>query len=426
MRRIIFQSLTVITLLFVLLANPVKVVSAEATLTTADMISLINGWRTGTFGYPALVENSYLNSCAQWTATEMATTHASTHLALLGYSSASDRCSQIGFGSGKSVHVTENFVYDKNLTLSALTGYWSDSAHMLPASSAQYLYVGAGIASSDSGETYYVLEAGSISGESAASSSSGAITSATTSTDPLATTDTSQAINPVITSTPNYDGYIYHTVKSGQTLFDIALAYGVTVNYLKEQNSLSDDYTIYVGQSLKIKLAPTPTVTSTFTPTAVYPTHTPTVRPPTKTPTPVLTATPTPEPSMMDKLQENRPTIGLVLLILSGLGLLAVIFFAFIKPSNPPAAASIPEPQPILAPEKPKRKPKAGSEPAPKAETEVKKTSTTVKAEVQKAKTPKKAPAQVETTVSKSEPEAAAEPVKKKRTVKKKTEGSDN
>jgi LysM repeat protein len=409
--------------LFVLLANPVKVVLADATVTTADMISLINGWRTGTFGFPALVENSYLNSCAQWTATEMATTHASTHLALLGYSSASDRCGQFGFSSGKTVHVTENFVYDKNLTLSALTGYWSDSAHMLPASSAQYLYVGAGIANSDSGETYYVLEAGSISGESAASSSSGAITSPNTSTDPSATTDTSQSINPVITSTPNFDGVIYHTVKSGQTLFDIALAYGVTVNYLQEQNSLSD-YTIYVGQSLKIKLAPTPTVTSTFTPTAVYPTRTPTVRPPTKTPTPVLTATPTPKPSMMDKLQENRPTIGMVLLILSGLGLLAVIFFAFIKPANPPAAVPMPEPQPVLAPEKPKRKPKTGSEPAPKAETEVKKTSAPVKTEVQKAKTPKKASAQVDTTANKSETAAAAEPMKKKQTAKKKTDDS--
>jgi LysM repeat protein len=419
------QSLTVITLLFVLLANPIKVVSADATVTTADMISLINGWRTATYGYPALVENSYLNSCAQWTANEMASTHASTHLALLGYSSASDRCAQIGFGSGKTVHVTENFVYDKNLTLSALTGYWSDSAHMLPASSAQYLYVGAGIASSDSGETYYVLEAGSISGESAATSSSGAITSPNTSTDPSATTDTSQSINPVITSTPNFDGVIYHTVKSGQTLFDIALAYDVTVNYLQEQNSITD-YTIYVGQSLKIKLAPTPTVTSTFTPTVVYPTRTPTVRPPTKTPAPVLTATPTPEPSMLDKLQGNRPTIGMVLLILSGLGLLAVIFFAFIKPANPSAAPmSIPEPQPVLAPEKPKRKPKAGSEPAPKVETEVKKASVAVKTELPKAKTSKKAPAPVKPTDSKSAPEtASAEPVKKKRTVKKKTEDS--
>jgi LysM repeat protein len=414
------------TLLSAFLAIPAKAVRADATVSTTDMIALINSWRTGTFGYPALVENSYLDSCAQWTATEMASTHASTHLALLGYSSASERCAQFGFGGGKTVHVTENFVYDTNLTASALAGYWSDSAHMLPASSAQYLYVGAGIATTSTGEAYYVLQAGGISGESAATSSSGAITSLNSSTDANTTADTSQLISPVITSTPNYDGYIYHTVKSGQTLFAIALAYNVTVNYLEQQNGLSDNL-IYVGQSLKIKSAPTPTVTPTFTVTPVYPTHTPTVRPPTKTPTPVLTATATPVPSVMDKLQENRPTMGLLLVILSGLGLLVVAFFAFIKPTKTPVIIPTPEPQPLVEPEKSNRKPKTKVDSKPEAVLDKKAAgSPVVFTEEKKPKPRKKAAAQPDTTESKKEPETVVEqPVQKKRTPKKKIEDFD-
>ncbi|MDR4949956.1 C40 family peptidase [Neobacillus cucumis] len=72
---------------------------------------------------------------------------------------------------------------------------------------------------------------------------------------------------PAPTPTPTTGTTVY-TVKSGDTLSKIALAYSMTVSQLKTLNSLKSDL-IYVGQQLKVtgkaSLAPTPT-TPTPTP----------------------------------------------------------------------------------------------------------------------------------------------------------------
>jgi len=177
-------------------------------------------------------------------------------------------------------------------------------------------------------------------------------------TTPEATSDTSQYMSPVITSTPNYDGYVYHTVQSGQTLFQIALAYGVTVDYLKELNSLSDETMIYTGQTLKIMQAATPTVTPTFTPTPVYPTRTPSPAEITATPTLMPTPTTTPTPTLLDQLPTfDRQTFGFLLIILSALGLGVIVFFSFFKKPGAAPSASAPTPQPVAPePEAPKKK----------------------------------------------------------------------
>jgi LysM repeat protein len=351
MSRKIIPSLLIVIMLATVLALPGQAVKADSTVSGAEMIGLINSWRTGTYGHSALIESASLDSCAQWTAQEMASINATNHLKYLGYTDASVRCAGFGFPSGS--HVTENYAMGANMTIDTLAGYWSDSAHQLPASMEQYTYVGVGTALAANGMTYYVLEAGSGSG----GSGSGGTVSSTTSNVTAPTTDYSQFITPVVTSTPNYDGFIYHTVQQGQTLFDIALAYGVTVKYIQEQNGLSDT-TIYVGNTYKIKQVPTATITPTFTSTPVYPTRTPTLKAPTNTPGPVLTPTATPVPSMLDKISNvDRPMVGLVLVILSALGLLAVVFFTFIKPGKAPAPAAVPEP--VVEEVKPKRRKKA-------------------------------------------------------------------
>ena len=346
MRRIIVHFLLIITLLFASLAISPKEVQAQSSVTAADMIALVNGWRTGTYGYPALVENAYLDTCAQTTASEMAAIKAQTHLGLSGYPDATTRCAQLGFGGGKTVRVTENFAYDQAMTISKLASYWADVEHMYPASDPQYLYVGAAVASAN-GETYYVLQAGSIAGETVASSSISTVDPNSAATSLPA--DSGGFVNPVVTSTPSDDGMIYHVVKSGDGgLFNIALAYGITLAYLKQENNLTSDQ-VNVGAVLKIKMAPTPTVTPTFTITPVYPTRTPTITPAPPSPTPVLTATPTPKPSLMEKVNTvDRPSLGLILVILSALGLAAAIFFGFFRPNNlrPEPAAPVKAPEP--------------------------------------------------------------------------------
>ncbi len=351
MRRKLLPILLVFTASLLLAAIPRANVQAADTITAYDLIALVNGIRTGTYGLPALVEDPILDSVAQWTAEEMASIDASNHLYYLGYSGVSERAAQFGFGGGKTVFVTENYYKGSYVTLSNIQSGWADADHMLPMEKASYNYVGAGIATDSNGMTYYVLVAGYIAGESVAVTSSSAGSTPVSSVNSAAT---SNWIGVVTTSTPSADGMIYHVVQTNQFLSDIAAAYGVTVDYLVEQNKLTSADAIYVGQSLVIKPAPTATITPTQTPTEVYPTGTPTM---VTTPTPVYTRTPTPRPSLVESLPEfDRGTFGLLLVVVSGIGLAAVLMINFIKMPKKPAAPV--KPEPVKEPEKtPQKKP---------------------------------------------------------------------
>jgi LysM repeat protein len=95
----------------------------------------------------------------------------------------------------------------------------------------------------------------------------------------------------ILTSTPNPDGSIVHTVQAGESLNSIAEAYGVSVADIKALNGLTGD-DIFPGDTLIIQVAPTPGPTDTPTTTA-----TPT-REPTSTKRPTRTPTSTPQPGM--------------------------------------------------------------------------------------------------------------------------------
>jgi LysM repeat protein len=351
MRRKLLIMLLVFTVSLVLAAIPRGSVKAVDAVTAYDLIALVNGIRTGTYGLPALVEDPILDSVAQWTADEMASIDANNHLYYLGYPGVTERAANFGFGGGKTVFVTENYYKGNYASLSDITVTWSDADHMLPMVKPSYAYVGAATSTDAAGTTYYVLVAGYIAGESVA------VTSSSTGNTPVTTTNsaaTSNWIGVVTTSTPSADGMIYHVVQSNQFLSDIAAAYGVTVDYLVTQNNLTSADAIYVGQTLVIKPAPTATITPTLTPTEIYPTGTPTLA---MTPTPAYTRTPTPRPSLLQSLPEfDRGTFGLLLVIVSAIGLVAVVMINFIKVPKKPAAPVNPEP--VKEPEKaPQKKP---------------------------------------------------------------------
>ena len=114
-----------------------------------------------------------------------------------------------------------------------------------------------------------------------------------------------QVLGPVQTLPPNDDGSITHVVKYGETLVDIAQAYGISLQELYDRNgSLSPTNPSYFeGDILIIRPAftETPYVTQTYTPNPPTRTPLPTRTPrPTYTPTPLrsptATRTPTSEP----------------------------------------------------------------------------------------------------------------------------------
>ena len=385
-----------------LLVMPFSKAKAAGSVTGADMIALINGWRAS-YWDNALIEEAYLDSCAQWTAEEMASINAGNHLAFLGYTSASDRCANFGFGSGNTVFVTENWAKHYNMDIDTLASYWSDADHMLPATSQQYKYVGVGIATASDGATYYVLQAGAISGEKSGTAA-GSTTSSNTTSD--ATEDTSNYISPIITSTPNIDGDIYHVVQYGQALYDIATYYGVGYEQIKTLNALTSD-TIYVGQSLLVRLAPTVTITPTRTITVMMPTRTQTMTPVPTTPRPTHTITPTPTTTRGINLPKiDRQWLGLGLLIISAIGFFVVFYFQFIRPIwKKPAAGQPQQPQnrvEII----PDVKPAAESKAAAKHKTRSTKTAEKPAAVDAKVATEKKAA--TSKTTSKAEPPAKA------------------
>jgi LysM repeat protein len=299
---------------------------AAGSVSGADMIAMMNSWRANYWSNP-LIENSILNSCAQWTAEEMAKYQYMDHLKNLGYSSVSSRCSQFGFGDGKTVFVTENWAAHPNMTIDILADYWDDYDHMLPATMEQYRYVGVGIATDSRGYTYYILHAGAISGE--AMPAPYATSSSSTVSQPATT---SNFVQPVLTATPNEDGDTYHIVQYGQALFTIATWYGVTVEEIKTLNSLTSD-AIYEGQKLLIRVKPTVTITPTRTATVPQPTRTltPTQAPP--TPRATVTATATPKPSLGGFVKEiDRQYLGFGILLISAVGFMIVFYTSFLKP----------------------------------------------------------------------------------------------
>jgi LysM repeat protein len=83
-----------------------------------------------------------------------------------------------------------------------------------------------------------------------------------------------------VISTPNQSGAVLHVVLSGQTLWQIAIAYNVKILDIKALNNLPDD-NIYPGDTLLIK---------NESPAVSIPTATPAFAP-TDTPTPTITFT---------------------------------------------------------------------------------------------------------------------------------------
>jgi LysM repeat protein len=132
-------------------------------------------------------------------------------------------------------------------------------------------------------------------------------------------------ISPVVVSTPNENGAIYHIVQYGQTLEMIAAAYGISLAELRSLNGFPEGASdIYIGQSLIIRVSQPPTETPTLTPTTPPSTRTPRSITPIMTPTPYPTATATPRSIIPHGISIRRKNMGIILLSTGVAGLLAI------------------------------------------------------------------------------------------------------
>lgn len=140
----------------------------------------------------------------------------------------------------------------------------------------------------------------------------------------------------ILTSTPQPDGSIYHIVQPGESLWTISAAYGISGSDIMVLNGNSPEADeVYINQILLIRRANTPTPTSNATPTPIPTTPQPTVFVPSRTAiptkTPLPTPTPTQPPSTTQLIFGDSKKIGLTMAGVSGIGLLLVIYFGFVK-----------------------------------------------------------------------------------------------
>lgn len=233
---------------FVFTSNSLQINRAAAApaqaggVTAYDLIIAMNSVRASN-GLPALIEDPIIDAVAQSTAQIMAANQMSWHIG-----NVSGRLAAAGYGGGATVWATENFAVGYQ-SIDEIMVVWSDAAHMLPATTAAYCNIGAGIATAGNGMTYYILQAAYIAGKSCGDYASSPTTPRPGET-PISIVP--QIIMPVKIATPDADGKVFHVVQAGQSFWSIAIAYKITIKELKTWNNLSDASTLKVGEKLFI------------------------------------------------------------------------------------------------------------------------------------------------------------------------------
>jgi len=169
---------------------------------------------------------------------------------------------------------------------------WADAVHGRTMTGYATGFIGAG-AASDGTNVYYTLNVRPGDAATAIPNRTGA---------------TQAPIAPVHTSTPRSDGAVYHKVAFGQSLWSIAIAYGVKIDEIKRWNNLpAESNDIIIGQMLLIRMGrlQTPTSNPLDLPTATQHPELAQIalqvtETPTRTATVTVTATATQKPELPD------------------------------------------------------------------------------------------------------------------------------
>ncbi|GAB4494162.1 MAG: hypothetical protein Fur0016_30920 [Anaerolineales bacterium] len=214
----------------------------QGAVSAYELIAAMNTLRVS-YGNPPLIEDPIINAVAQYTAQVMADNQMSWHIG-----DVRGRIAAAGYGGGATVWATENFAVGTSMGIDQIMAAWADPDHMRPAVTAAYCHVGAGVATSANGKTYYVLQAAYISGQPC-----GSYTPATGGTPGSSGSGyVPQYIVPVQIATPDADGNVYHIVQTGQSFWSIAIAYQITIADLETWNNLSRETPLKAGQKLYI------------------------------------------------------------------------------------------------------------------------------------------------------------------------------
>lgn len=294
----------------------------------SDLIAAVNAYRASN-GLAAYTVDSSLMSEAQ--------SHSE-------YQASIDTCThQRADGSGPGDHgvSSENIACGMNMSVDgAIYVQWQDALHLATMLGPETGLVGAGMAISASGVVYYTLDVVRLTGDFEYRAPTQPTTegnSANGSTIVTGPTDIPVYSGPFYTATPQEDGSVIHTIQYGQTLIQIAEAYGISLDDIYAANTSIDPTqpVYYEGDTLVIRFANTKTPVPSATLTPLPPTRTPR---PTRTATVTRTATRSSSQAaatitavIVGKNEVNQRWVAYAVILVSGLGFAVVVVKGFLK-----------------------------------------------------------------------------------------------
>ena len=316
-RRIFLLSLVSISLLAASLVLPLHLASAAPySITAGEVMALVNELRRSQGLQPYSVDPG-ITAYAQEHSEYQASIGVSTHLHSDGQNSLAHGLVE-NVAGGDTGYLTAQAVVYK---------IWADPVHMK--TMVGYASGSAGVGVASSGGTDYVTLNVRPGGDEAIPTRPGGAPGLDPAYTPI-------ALVPLRTATMKPSGAVVHEVGYGQTLWAIALAYGVPAARIRELNSMApDDSSIWAGQWLLIVPAglvtPTPIPAEATAPSASGLTPIAIRIPPTPSPTrtPIHTVTATPAPPNFGLASQIKidpvlagliglATLGLILSLSSG------------------------------------------------------------------------------------------------------------
>lgn len=309
MNKLRFFLLAGVLLLACGLSWPAKAGPAAAnayqTPSPYELIDAVNALRTSN-GLPAYTPNAILMQIAQNQADYQASIGTVTHIGPDG-SRPYQRALAAGYPLAGDLSlggfISENVFHGSSVE-QAMTWWYNSPPHYNTMMSTNLVEIGAGVAGSE-GSWYFTIVAARPTG----SSPSGAVTPATVTPAGAGTrAPTPFTTVTVYPNTPNPDGSLVHVVQPGETVWQIAMAYGVSEADIIRLNPQMGTF-IYPGDTLLIRSGHTPTPTA--------PTPTPTLRPtatlwPTLTPTAETSPIPTRLPTAAMPLSSGVGTAAAI------------------------------------------------------------------------------------------------------------------
>ena len=272
-----------------------------------SLIAAVNALRTS-YGLPAYSVNATLMATAQQHA-EFMSVNGVSHTGY-GGTRPFQRVLNAGYPLAGDLSLggmmSENITAGSNKSVQDAVAEWQgDAPHMNTMLSSNLQEIGAGVALVGD-YVYYVIDCARPTGAGSIVYTPAPTLPGGTPGEIIAAIPVGPAlVSTIFPATPLTDGNLYHIVKPGETLWLIAITYGVKVLEIRQMNGMSETDAIYPSERLLIRkssgtLTPAPETASPLPEDSATPT---TFAPSTATATP--SATPTTPPAQSAAPREN-------------------------------------------------------------------------------------------------------------------------